>query len=480
MTRFERPVLLLAAALLMGAPAQSASAATPSYPSITKVSPLKLGVGDTMTIKGKAFRPGVARTTVVFKRDGGRAIFVKANKATTTQLTVVIPAKMANSLSRKAGKPTETRFRLRVLTARFGRRYTSVKSSPMVSLKSTKLSPGAGPNAPASLTPGAGPNAPASPPAPPTPVQQCAAEAAADAGADSDGDKLSNGLEGSAKTDPCTADTDTDGVWDGYEYRAAKDLNGAAVPYPGKRPWPNPLDGSDADYDFDGDGLSLGQEHLLWQSLRHPIAPDDRLGSYSDGTQNTGGPVAVTNGTGETKDTRLLDRPGNGGLLGDGNLTDEERDADDDGLSNQVEFNTSGTQTWWKVVFTNENPYKARLFSNLDPTVTDSDGDDIIDGLDDQDNDAFDNITEMQRTRARAGLRVAPFNPCLPNPHSITCSRYVPIDPGTRWPPFDGSETAYDADDATSTGSVIPFTFPGTTATLPERGWDGLGGPQGS
>ena len=37
------------------------------------------------------------------------------------------------------------------------------------------------------------------------------------------------------------------------------------MPYPGKRPYPNPLDPSDADTDFDGDVLPLTDEHKLWR-----------------------------------------------------------------------------------------------------------------------------------------------------------------------------------------------------------------------
>ena len=48
--------------------------------------------------------------------------------------------------------------------------------------------------------------------------------------------------------DSCKADTDGDGVPDGYEYWSARDLNddeyqepNTYLPYPGKRPYPNPL-----------------------------------------------------------------------------------------------------------------------------------------------------------------------------------------------------------------------------------------------
>ena len=55
----------------------------------------------------------------------------------------------------------------------------------------------------------------------------------------------------SSKLDPCLADTDGDSVEDGYEYQSALDLNHyprtAPLPYPGKRPYPNPLDPSDGE-----------------------------------------------------------------------------------------------------------------------------------------------------------------------------------------------------------------------------------------
>ena len=61
---------------------------------------------------------------------------------------------------------------------------------------------------------------------------------------------------------------------DGYEYQSARDLNDDehqqpnARPYPGKRPYPNPLF-TDSGVDYDGDVLTLGEEFSLWKSMHH-------------------------------------------------------------------------------------------------------------------------------------------------------------------------------------------------------------------
>ena len=55
---------------------------------------------------------------------------------------------------------------------------------------------------------------------------------------DDDGDGLPDAVEQSYGLDSLQADTDGDGVSDGFEYWSALDLNGAAVPFPGKAPVP--------------------------------------------------------------------------------------------------------------------------------------------------------------------------------------------------------------------------------------------------
>ena len=109
---------------------------------------------------------------------------------------------------------------------------------------------------------------------------------------DDDKDLLPDDLEGRIGTDACSIDSDVDGIEDGFEYRSAIDLNNdeyqnpnGSMPYPGKRPYPNPLFKDDADTDFDGDSLTLREEQSLWKySYNRP----DKVRSldsmyYSDG-----------------------------------------------------------------------------------------------------------------------------------------------------------------------------------------------------
>ncbi len=349
MTRLPRKLLPLTVLVLAPLLPAAASATTPSYPSVAKVSPLRLGVGDILTVRGTGFRTGKGRNTVVFKRAGGQAIFVRAANASATRLTVAIPPKMLGALAQTAGKPVETRFLLRVLAGRFGRRYTSAAASPRI-----------GPVSSASA--GAGPK------------DDCDGDGIPDAKeADDDNDLLADTLEKTLATGSCNADTDGDGVTDGYEYFSAKDLNGAAVPYPGKQPYPNALDASDGAIDHDGDGLTLTDEYRAWRfsGAKLPL-------SYSDGQQDTG-------------------RVG---------IVDDRKDVDRDGLQNYVEAHgpLSSSAFWDAYVAGNkcsekyvESPYPGPKYAGMSFVDADTDGDGIPDGADDIDHDGFDNTVEGQR-----------------------------------------------------------------------------------
>jgi hypothetical protein len=486
-------LVLAVASLLAPAVANAAAkkAPKPVYPTISSISPRKLMIGEKLTIKGTHLSGGKSKSSVAFYRAGKPVIFVKADSATSTKVVVTVSTKVADLLAQRDGAGVATQLRLRVVAVKMSKSWTKNSRSPVV----TPLPgvAGAAPGTPASAQQAAA-----------LAYQTCQQLAALDPAGDADSDGLANGSELQYSLDPCTADTDGDGLVDGYEFYSAIDLNGAAIPYPGKRPWPNPLDPTDINYDFDGDGLYLWQEYKLWKATGTGFP----LTRYSDGTQNTGGTQPVT-----TVAQRYLD------IDGDGNLTDDERDEDGDGLSDVVEFNYTGTQNWWNshdwhykphgpastgVVTYVEPSYALRAFSDPDPIDADSDGDGIPDGADDQDNDGWSNFVEMQLARGRSGYRVQPFNPCLPDPHARVCSRWIPLG-GTRFAPTDIVDSSTGATSGES-GDAIPFAWPGPvdwqdwhdagsvppSATNPYievgpwdmtpwylEAWDGFTGPQG-
>src|SRR5207244_1548665 len=132
--------------------------------------------------------------TVIFRNGGGQTAFAKPRSASRTKLVVVVPTSVARLLTIKSSRQQPTRLKLRVLAGRFSP-YTSRRLSPVV------LGGGAA---------GGGKNVCTGP-------------------GDYDHDLLPNSLEVQIGTDPCLADTDGDGMIDGWEYYAAKDLNVKAV-----------------------------------------------------------------------------------------------------------------------------------------------------------------------------------------------------------------------------------------------------------
>ncbi len=183
---------------------------------------------------------------------------------------------------------------------------------------------------------------------------------------DHDNDLLSNSLEKSLGTDPCLADTDNDSMIDGWEYYAAKDLNIKAVPYPGKRPFPNALDPSDGKsgeasaWDFDGDGLKSYEEYRAWRRTGSSFNAAAVGGSdaasplgYSDGTKTSRpGEVPGVPAWRSCRPTASPTRPSPSRAptrsIADGAWHDDERDADADGLSNWLEASRGpGHVSWW-------------------------------------------------------------------------------------------------------------------------------------
>ncbi|HEX6025384.1 MAG TPA: IPT/TIG domain-containing protein [Solirubrobacter sp.] len=476
-TRLLRRAVITAALGALVVPASAGAAV--KKPVIKKVTPKTVSVGETLTIHGKYFRAGKGKNTVLFKRDKGKALFVKAGLSTKKKITVVIPKTLEKFMADKDGAPTATRFRLRVLTRKLSRTFTSRKASPVVRPAKAKGdgSDGGGVSKPP-VCPAGGPNG------------------------DDDGDMLANFNEADIKTDPCKADTDGDGIWDSYEYWSALDLNrgntGKSIPYPGKRPYPNPLDGTDGDTDFDGDVMTLREEFTMWTDPRY--GNKSAVLNYSDGKQTTTGLPAPSAADRNTPSViwdndptmRFLDADHNGAISaaevdvldfnrdgdvsaseftyqdldGDGRLSDDEMDVDGDGLINYDEAHGRMIPGYWAGVYEKEVPYTAWVnFLPPDYLTPDSDGDGIVDALDDQDDDSFVNIVELSRRAAQdptdtfqsAYGQVHPLNPCLPamaypfeedfntglptTQLSPTCMRHPPISNGPA--PFDKSSPKY-------------------------------------
>jgi hypothetical protein len=412
---------LISALLVLSASALAATKST--APTVSSVSPMRLKVGETLTVKGKNFIPGKGKTRVLFVRKGAGAAFGRAQSATSTKLVVVLPPQLDKVLGGKSA-----RVQLRVLGKKFGK-LSAASKSPIVSPAASE-DPGTTPD-PTDTGP-AGPNGDCDKDGVPNSAET-----------DMDNDLLSNDLEKSLGLDPCSADTDLDGVPDGYEWQSALDLNRTVLfgsrpptPYPAKRPYPNPLF-ADSDVDYDGDGLSLGQEDLLWKRFG-----DGTLAlNYSDGMQTTVPTPAPSDPL-----LQQLDTASWAGHYHDGMLDDGERDADGDGLSNWDEANGRMNQEWWTKEFKDEKPYPL-TYAGTDMANPDSDGDGILDGADDQDHDGLSNAFEVARpwnwtltyvSTAHDGTsggptmppnpyaRVQPFNPCKPV-YSDACHRHPPF-----------------------------------------------------
>lgn len=432
MRRLSLTLLGLLACVLAIAP--SGAAAAPSkgskaQPKITRVLPMRVRVGDTLTIKGSGFRARPRRNTVIFRSGSGRTAFAKPRRASRRKLVLRVPASVARLLRVADGRQRPTRLNLRVLAGTFSK-FTPRRLSPVVVSATDTSGPGGKPG---------------------KPIVVCNDDS------DHDNDLLSNSLELQVRTDPCLLDTDKDGTSDGWEYFSAKDLNTKAVPYPGKRPYPNPLDPSDADADFDGDVLPAGIEFRLWrysgssfQPARTGTTPGSPLG-YSDGTQASRPeetPSAPAFRSPQYTLPYAFSPPAyparyvmpHAGAYHAANWTDDERDADADGLNNYVETAGPGLASWWTASLAKEEvdpwpetyfgSFTKRPFADTDPADPDLDGDTLLDGEDDQDDDDVLNFHEMYDPGDLYGLdsrRKNAFNPCAPDGESRTCPLYEPL-----------------------------------------------------
>ena len=289
-------------------------------PVVTRVTPMKVEIGQKLEIRGRYFLRGRNKNTVVFKRSGGKAVFVKADVGTTKLLRLTVPTKLQKEFTTRGTALQPTRFRIRVLAKKFGKRYTKSSRSPLVFLHSTPPPPGFVESQPDGDCDGDGAknkiDSDDDNDGLTDDVEQslnlnpCNGDTDSDgvedrwefdcdhngilnrAEGDDDKDLLLDDLEGRIGTNACSKDSDADGVEDGYEYRSAVDLNNdeyqnpnASMPDVLKRPYPNPLFSDDAGIDFDGDSLTQAEEQALWKytAARLGTALDLNQLYYSDG-----------------------------------------------------------------------------------------------------------------------------------------------------------------------------------------------------
>jgi hypothetical protein len=491
-------------ALLVPAVAGTATAdAKTRAPVVKSVSPKKVYVGETMTIRGRHFRRGVNKNTVAFKRRGAKVVLVTAEKSTTKMMKVTLPKRLEKVLLVQNGTPVPTVLQVRVMSTKFGKRFTSRGKSPLVG--------------------------PERPPAPPKPKEadpngDCDGDGQSNKiDTDDDNDLLSDAVEKGYKLDGCKADTDGDEVEDGYEYQSARDLNDDEhqiandyIPYPEKRPYPNALDGTDGSTDHDGDDLTLLEEYKLWlvtlqaghprtlaalgysageqysvnvrqggNGLRVPTlvaATYDKQQAFLSWAGGAGyATVGLANIVGTNvpfydpqpewwdarspHDIRDMDRlngadgyePTYYDMDQTGLLSDSERDEDADGLTNFAETRGCMNREYWAGLYNKETPYYL-AYAGTQLDVADTDGDGLRDGADDQDHDDVPNVMECSRTAASGIARdamdlnqapanrpwkgfVNPFNPCLPHVKSRTCKRIIPFEDA--WAPFNPKDEYY-------------------------------------
>jgi hypothetical protein len=460
MRRIVTICLTLVAAALLVLPAAATAATTTPKPEITRVQPMRISVGGTLTITGRRFKSTRRKNTLIFRASDGRTAFAKPRRATSRRLVVRVPASVARLLKVSNSRQLPTRLKLRVLAGKFSK-FTPKRLSPVVTSAGSGDGGGGG-----------------------------GGTVVCDSDSDHDNDLLANSLELAIGTDPCLADTDGDQMSDGWEYYSARDLNIKAVPYPGKRPFTNALDPSDGGaagatssaVDFDGDGLTSLEEYRAWRytgsqldlSKAGGLDLESPLG-YSDGTKYSRASevpgVPAWQGPAYGLPAPGYAFPATYNLHSDGAWRDDERDADSDGLSNYLEAARGpGRPSWWQGFYSQESmkaeawpkpattcgqefgSFSARPFAELDMADPDVDGDTLLDGEDDQDNDDVINIAELYEIAydldgdggftcgtttfpskdMDPGAGVDPwgvnaFNPCAPNPNSRTCQDWKPF-----------------------------------------------------
>ena len=93
MRRIVTTCLTLVAAALLVLPAAAVAAPKKGpAPQITRVQPMRISVGGTLTITGRRFKTQRTKNTIIFRASDGRTAFVKPLRATARKLVLRVPA----------------------------------------------------------------------------------------------------------------------------------------------------------------------------------------------------------------------------------------------------------------------------------------------------------------------------------------------------------------------------------------------------
>ena len=444
-----RPMLRRAAqlaalsALLVPAVAGTTTAEAAKAPVVKNVAPKNVFVGQTLTLRGRNFRPGIGKNTVAFKRKGAKVVLVRSDKSTKKMLKVKLPKRLEKVLVVRNGVPAPTRLQVRVLAARFGKSYTRPSQSPIV-----------------------GPEKPPAPPRPP----------AADPHGDCDGDGQVNSVDGDDDNDLLTDDA--------REAAPARSVQGGhgrrrrdrrlrvpvgarpqrrRVPGRRRRSCPrlrsvrtrtrcSPTRTSTTTATRCGSARSTrcGRRTATRRAARSTISSTPTATSTppTAATAPAGAPAACVGPDPHAKyadffgwagAARLRDRAGSTLAVDgdqrrweaawhlrdcatstrtassrspheeryydlDGKLSDDERDEDADGLTNYDEATGRNTSGYWVACYKSEKPYPI-TYAGTDLVDPDSDGDGVRDGADDQDHDDIPNLMELSRLALACPMR---------------------------------------------------------------------------
>ena len=122
-------VLAIAALVL---PAGASTKGASKGPVITRVTPMRIGVGSRLVIRGSNFSSRRGGNMVIFRGPGGRFAFAKPLRASRSKLVLRVPTSVARLFPTGSHAYEATRMKLRILVSRKFSAWTRKRLSPVV------------------------------------------------------------------------------------------------------------------------------------------------------------------------------------------------------------------------------------------------------------------------------------------------------------------------------------------------------------